>query len=222
MTEEVKQEEQAEEVNPLILKLQEQLKTATDDADRFRAKHGEAEKHRKAQEDLVKRAAEDALKASGDVGALEKSYIEKARLASEESQSAILQLNGMIHSLTAGAAATRLAAEIALPGSADVLLPHIQARISVENQDGKSIIRILDKDGKPSAMTLDELKAEFITSPSFAPIIAGSKASGSGHTGGGGGTTKKFEEYTSSELVKLRTENVKEYSRIVDERNNKQ
>ena len=35
---------------------------------------------------------------------------------------------------------------------------------------------VIGQDGKPSALTIDELKAEFASNPAFAPVIPGSKA----------------------------------------------
>lgn len=83
--------------------------------------------------------------------------------------------------------AARLAGELALAGCAGVLLPHIRARLAVDYADGAPITRVLGTDGKPSALTLDELKQEFAANEAFAPIIAGSKASGGGAGGSNGG-----------------------------------
>jgi len=74
-----------------------------------------------------------------------------------------------------------------LQGSANVLLPHIRSRLAVDYVDGNPITRVLGPDGKPSAATLDELKAEFVANEAFAPIIAGSKASGGGAGGSNSG-----------------------------------
>lgn len=102
----------------------------------------------------------------------------------QEKTESIKQYETMIHSLTVGAAAGSMAAEIAIQGSANVLLPHIERRLTVEIRDGKAVTKVLDKDGRPSAMTIDELKKEFITDKQFAPIIQGTKASGTGYRGG--------------------------------------
>lgn len=83
--------------------------------------------------------------------------------------------------------ATNIANELALQGSASVLLPHVRNRLTVDYVDGAPITRVLGPDGKPSAATLDELKAELATNEAFAPIIAGSKASGGGAGGAQGG-----------------------------------
>jgi len=66
-------------------------------------------------------------------------------------------------------------------------LPHIERRLSVEQRDGKPVVVVLDQQGKLSAATLDELKAEFANDVAFAPLIAGSKASGGGANGAGNG-----------------------------------
>lgn len=83
--------------------------------------------------------------------------------------------------------ATTIANELALQGSASVLLPHVRARLAVDYVDGQPITRVLGADGKPSALTLDELKQELSANEAFAPIIAGSKASGGGAGGSNGG-----------------------------------
>lgn len=79
--------------------------------------------------------------------------------------------------------ATNIANELALQGSASVLLPHVRNRLTVDYVDGAPITRVLGPDGKPSAATLDELKQELAANEAFAPIIAGSKASGGGAGG---------------------------------------
>jgi hypothetical protein len=134
---------------------------------------------------------EELARKSGNVEELERSWSEKyARREAE--------LNGMLESergtlstqirdLTVGRTATDIASSLAIPGSAEALLPHIERRLSVEQRDGKPVVVVLDKQGKLSAATLDELKAEFANNTAFAPLIAGSKASGGGASGAGNG-----------------------------------
>jgi len=147
----------------------------------------EATKKAKDAEEAAARAAEEAARKAGDVSALEKSWQDKLAKREAELQAQIDQLNGSVTNLTVGQTATRLAAELAVPGSADVLLPHISSRLKTELRDGKPVTVVLDKDGKPSAMTVDELKNEFASNQAFAPLIVGSKASGGGANGGGQG-----------------------------------
>lgn len=142
-------------------------------------------------EEMAKAAAEEKARKDGDISALEKSWQEKLAAAENNHKSLADSLTKQIHGLTVGQTATKLATELAVTGSSDVLLPHIQSRLSVEIKDGVPSVRVLDLQGKPSAMTIDELKQEFIANKAFAPLIAASKASGGGASGSGGsGTTK--------------------------------
>jgi hypothetical protein len=150
-----------------------------------------ADKARKDAEEQARLDREEAARKSGNVEELERSWSEKyARREAE--------LNGMLESergtlstqirdLTVGRTATDIASSLAIPGSAEALLPHIERRLSVEQRDGKPVVVVLDKQGKLSAATLDELKAEFANNTAFAPLIAGSKASGGGASGAGNG-----------------------------------
>lgn len=128
-------------------------------------------------------AIEEAAKKSGDVDALEKSWQSKLDIETGALKDQLSVSQSVISKMTSGSAAQSMANELALQGSADVLLPHIQSRLKTEINDGKAITRVLDKDGKPSAMSLDDLKTEFGAMKAFAPILIGSKASGSGDGG---------------------------------------
>lgn len=59
-----------------------------------------------------------------------------------------------------------------------LLLPHIKGRITVDWEGDEPKTRILDKDGKPSALTVEELGKEFSTNKDFSAIIRVSQASG--------------------------------------------
>lgn len=154
----------------------------------------EAQRKAKEAEDAVKAAAEEAARKNGDVSALEKSWQEKLAATENNYKNQNESLTKQIHGLTVGQTAIKLASELAISGSADVLLPHIQSRLTVEIKDGVPSVRVLDLQGKPTALTVDELKQEFISNKAFAPLIAGSKAAGGGaSTGGGGGAAKTMK-----------------------------
>lgn len=79
------------------------------------------------------------------------------------------------------------------------------------SENGEHIVRILDKDGKPSALNMDDLKKEVLGSKALAPLLSGSKASGGGANGGQGGgaatrNNKKFSELTERERVEWHRE----------------
>jgi hypothetical protein len=133
----------------------------------------------------------DNAKTSGDMEALEQSW--KDKYTSRETE-LTHQLDGyqkMISDSTSGQQAVMLSAEMSIPGSADVLLPHIKNRLTTEIQDGKPVLRVLDSQGKPSAMSVDDLKKEIESNPAFAPLLIGSLASGGGSITQGGKTTGK-------------------------------
>lgn len=156
----------------------------------------EAKRLKKEAEDLAQAEREEAARKSGDVEGLERSWSEKYNKLQSELGGQLEQernsLQGQIRDLTVGRTATDIASSLAIPGSAEALLPHIERRLSVEQRDGKPVVVVLDKEGKLSASTLDELKAEFANNAAFAPLIAGSKASGggAGGAGNGGGAAK--------------------------------
>ncbi|AGL85574.1 hypothetical protein [Pseudomonas protegens] len=162
-----------------------------------------ADKARKDAEEQARQEREEALRKSGNVEELEKSWSEKysrreAELAGQlEAERNTLQ--GQIRDLTVGRTATEIATTLAIPGSAKALLPHIERRLSVEQRDGKPTVVVLDQAGKLSATTLEELKSEFTKDPAFGPLIAGSKASGggAGGAGNGGGAALKRSEMSS-------------------------
>ena len=141
----------------------------------------------------AKKAADDAMaeaaRKNGDVDAIDKSWADKYSTREKELLSQLAERDGAITKITVGSEAQRLASELALPGSADVLQLHIERRLSVEIKDGQVIRRVLDKEGKPSAMSIEDLRKEFDSNPAFAPLIVGSKANGSGGVGGKGNPT---------------------------------
>jgi hypothetical protein len=150
-----------------------------------------AEKKAREAEELARTEREEAARKSGNVEELEKSWSEKYTRREAELNGMLEQERGtlstQIRDLTVGRTATDIASALAIPGSAKALLPHIERRLSVEQRDGKPVVVVLDQQGKLSAATLDELKAEFANDTAFAPLIAGSKASGGGAAGAGGG-----------------------------------
>lgn len=150
-----------------------------------------AEKKAREAEEAARLEREELARKSGNVEELERSWSEKYNRREAELNGMLEQERGtlstQIRDLTVGRTATDIASALAIPGSAKALLPHIERRLSVEQREGKPVVVVLDQQGKLSAATLDELKAEFANDTAFAPLIAGSKASGGGAAGAGGG-----------------------------------
>lgn len=153
----------------------------------------EAKRKAKEAAEAADREKQAALEKSGDLEAIRKSYEEKIAKLSGEFTTREQSYQQQMQKLTVGQTATTLAAELAIPGSAAVLLPHVQSRLSMEIRDGVPVVVVLDANGKPSASTIDDLKSELSKSEAFAPIIRASSASGGGAAGGnsGGGASKK-------------------------------
>ncbi|WP_392559782.1 hypothetical protein [Orbus mooreae] len=141
-------------------------------------KKTEQEKRRAAEEE-AKKVAEEQARKKGDIETLEKSWQEKLTSREKELLAQINDRDSRLHTLLVDNEAHRLATALA-GDSADLILPHIKARLAVE--EGKT--RVLDRDGKPSAATLDDLSKEFQSNKLFAPVIIGSKASGTGGDAG--------------------------------------
>lgn len=182
--------------------------------DELLAESKKAKEEKRQAEEAARKAAEEAARQSGDVGALEKSWQEKLAAREAELSQSISQRDAQLQTLLVDNVAQALANELAVSGSAPLLLPHIARRLKVEFVDGTPITRVLDASGKPSAATVDELKKEFIDNKAFAPVIVGSRASGGGAAGAGGGGgagTKKFKDLTEAERVALYRESPEKY-----------
>jgi hypothetical protein len=65
--------------------------------------------------------------------------------------------------------------------------------------------RILDREGKPSAFTIDDLKKEILANKEFSPILKASNATGGGASGargsGGAGSSGKIDFSKSAKEI---------------------
>lgn len=145
---------------------------------------------------------DEVRKSGGNTSALEKSYQQKIDRMKADYEGQLGGLRGSLEGLLVDNVASSVASKIST--APDVILPHIRQRLKAETgEDGKASTRVLDKNGQPSAMTVEELAQEFVANPSFSAIIIGSKgsgggASGSGAGGGASGGAKKIDYRTSS------------------------
>lgn len=174
------------------------------------------EKARREQaEEAARIAAEEAARKNGDTEALDRSWNEKYTKALGEKDQTLTALQAQVHALTVGATAARLAGELAVQGSSAVLQRLIEPRLSMEMRDGKPVVVVLDNEGRPTALTPDELKNEIISDAALAPLVAGSKATGGGAAGSkGGGAAKTWDQLSGMERVELRRTNPAEHARL--------
>lgn len=169
------------------------------------------------EEAAKSKAEEEAAKKAGDIEALEKSWNEKLDKSVAEKQAVIDALQGSLDELLVDNVAQQMANEIGTKGNESILIPHIKQRLAVEERDGSHITTVRDLQGKPSALTLEDLKTEFIGNAAFAPVIVGSRANGGGAAGGqvgGGATDKKPTDYTEKERVALFKENPEKFNEL--------
>lgn len=176
-------------------------------------KKTEAEKRKQAEED-ARIAAEEAARKSGDTEALDRSWNEKHTKALTEKDATLTALQAQIHSLTVGAAAARIAGELAVQGSAGVLQRLIEHRLSMEMRDGVPTVVVRDNEGRPTAATLAEFKTEITNDAALAPLVAASKATGGGAPGSNGGAVKRLSELNTTERAELRRKDPAAYDRL--------
>ena len=170
-----------------------------------------AEDRANALEAAQKEAANESARARGDVESLEKSYLEQIQKLNEDSTGKVSTLQKQIYDLTVGQAANNLANELSIKGSAKALLPHIQNRLTLtEDENGKQVVKVLDANGGKTLMTIEDLKQEFRSDEAFKPLIAANGASGSGANGANGGagqiTKADMSEAERIELAKTNPE----------------
>lgn len=165
------------------------LKRAKDYEKSERQKAAKQVSDLQAQLEALTEERDDILKGAipkGDVEKLENSYKEKLTKREKELSDQINGLTGNLQTMLVDNVAHGLASKISK--APELILPHIKARLKAEYSEGKAVTRVLDKDGNPSAFSIDDLQKELVANPAFAPIIIGSKASGSGAEGGHGGS----------------------------------
>jgi len=154
----------------------------------------------------------------GDVKSLEESYQRKLQELETKARQENEKLTSIIKRNTVEAEARRLAAELSGP-NADIILPHILQRMSVELDDEGPRVRVLDEKGVVTADTPEDLKNYFFTNQRYSPIIIGSKATGSGAAGAksGGGVHKKLSEMTATEEALFAKQNPQKYQQMLEQ-----
>lgn len=158
----------------------EDLKKLAKERDDLRA-HGEELEHE------VNGLREGAIP-KADVEALKKSYQAKYDKDIKERDDKLTRASATIEKQLIDNVAQSMATKIvAKPEYSEVVLPHIRGRLKLAyDSDGNAETTVLDKDGKPSALTLEDLEKEMLQRKAFAPILRGSHASGGSANGSDG------------------------------------
>lgn len=131
-------------------------------------------------------SSSDARK-KGDIATLEKGWEKRLTDQKTEFEGKISKLTSHTTKSLVDNVALSIATKIS--SAPQLILPHIRARLQADFEGDEPKTSILDKDGKVSKMTVDELSAEFVANKDFSAIITASKASGGAskpsQTGGG-------------------------------------
>jgi hypothetical protein len=183
--------------------IEDQLAEAQEQIERYKAKHDLEKRHRKNAEnknedfsarlealeqerqanlDKAKEASLEASRKAGDLEAIEKSHKERYESLKSQLENQLKERDGMISEFTAGQAAQSISSEV-FGENAQVMMPHIASRVTTEFNNGKATVRYLNEDGTPSALTKEDIIAEFKNNQAYANFVVGSNASGGGANG---------------------------------------
>jgi len=163
--------------------------------DREKQARKDAEAQTKELQEKLDAVSTDDARKRGDIETLEKSWRDKLDTQKAESDSKMDVAQKSINKHFKDKVASDIANDLAVDKAAPALLPHVKARLRVEQDGDDYVTRVVDAKGELSAMSIDDLKEEFRAKEEFATIIKGSKASGGGagggknKGGGGAGTT---------------------------------
>lgn len=139
-------------------------------------KKAEAERRAEAER-LAKEKEEAAARKNGDLEAIDKSWKDKFAKHEADTAGKIEAYRKQIHDLTIGSAAKDLASKL-FGKNAGIMQRHVMDRLTLEDgEDGSLKVRVL-QDGKPSALTMEELEKEFRNNADFASVLAGTPAGG--------------------------------------------
>ena len=165
-------------------------------------------------------AEKSKAKKSGNFEELEASWNSKYDKLKNDYEKRISEMNSHIESMMLTSQAEKIAHEIS--NTPRLLARELKERMRVEYEDGKPSLKILDAEGKLSALTLDELKQEFVDNPDFAHIIIATRANGGGTADqrhGSGASAKKISEMTGAERIAYYRKNPQKFEEEISRDN---
>ena len=182
MTEEV-QKETIEQEQPVdVAALQKELETIRAHHEKLLGETKAAKAKQREADEAARIAAEEAARKSGDTAALDKSWQEKHAKAESEWKTQNERLNRELQGILVDSVAQKAALEIAIDAECgELLADKIKGFLSIAERDGKMQTVVVDADGKPSALTVDELKKTL--AEKYPRLVKGSPAGGAGGAG---------------------------------------
>jgi hypothetical protein len=182
------------------------LKRAKDHEAKARKDAENKLKELEAQLDAATKEREEMLTGAipkADVEKLRSSYEGKLKNRETELSAKISKLQTQVSSSLVDNVAIALASEVSTAPA--LITPIIRARLAMEETSEGFQTRILDREGKPSAFTIDDLKKEILANKEFSPILKASNATGGGASGargsGGAGSSGKIDFSKSAKEI---------------------
>ena len=136
----------------------------------------EALKRAKIAEGKLADEEDEKARKGGDVAALEKSWKDKTEAQKTEYETKLSNKDKFISQTLVDSVAKNMAAEIST--SPALLVPHIKARLTADLAGDVPATKVLGTDGSVSALSIDDLKKEFVDNKDYSAIIIASKAKG--------------------------------------------
>ncbi len=151
--------------------MQSKLNTLLDETKQAKKDKADAEARAKAE-------AEEAARKNGNVEALEKSWGEKLAQSEAAHKAELEKYHGQVSKLMVTNEAQAIASKL-FGKNAALLQHHVVGRLALEKgENGEFKTRVLDKDGKASAMSLADLEKEFSGREDFKGLLVTTKATG--------------------------------------------
>jgi hypothetical protein len=138
----------------------------------------DAEAKIKELQELIDTNADVDARKRGDIEPLEKAWQGKLDNATKGLTDRLSALQKSTSAAMIDKASSDIASKISTVPA--LMSKAVRERLTVDFEGDSPVLRILDATGKPSALTLDELSAEFVANKDYSSIIIASKASGSG------------------------------------------
>lgn len=158
----------------------------------------------KAKEKEIEEARQKALaeaRSTGDFAKIEADYQRQLKELRAENERVAKEVEDRSKSEAISKQVSELSKMFVSPKVAETF---IRSRLSADIVEGSVIVRVLDKDGKPSALSVEDLKKEYLTDSDLKASIVASRGAGGGAgappAGGGAGAVddSKFNAATAS------------------------
>lgn len=178
-----------------------------------------------AKADEIEAARAEALekaKAAGDTSVLEQQMADLEKRKNDELEALKAQMEEMQNGIKTekkNAFLSEFVSEMSVKGGEKALKMLLSNMVDVDPATGKRIY--LDENGSATSLDDNGFKAEIEKNPVFAPLLksrivtqGGGNVNGSGS---GASMNRKFNEYSSSELVALKKQEPATYDRLKNE-----